>query len=484
MTVTFQSGDITRIRPRLTVVGVGGAGSNAVANMIEQHLQGVDFVICNTDAQSMEGSPCENRVRLGNNITQGLGAGSQPELGRAAAEEAVDEIIDVISGSNMVFIAAGMGGGTGTGAAPVIARLARDQGILTVGVVTKPFDFEGARRMRLAEQGIEDLEQYVDSLITIPNQHLFRIANEHTTLVEAFRMADEVLYAGVRGITDLIVTPGLVDLDFADIRTVMSEMGKAMMGTGEAEGPKRASEAAEAAINNPLLDDVSLNGAKAALINITGGADMTLFDVNEAAERVRQEVDPEASIIWGSALDKEMDGRVRVSMVATGITTQAKATGRSESGITVTPFINKVGANSTSQTASRVADAKSLQARTEALKRELAPLGKVDSERSKQENPASNTQVTDFRKYTTDSPDDSLVSALNHGEDSLAPLPETYPFDPLSSRQNPRDNLEADMSTKLKSQQERHDASSVSLSSFEENEDLLDIPAFLRRQAN
>lgn len=307
------------LKPRITVIGVGGAGGNAVNNMIRSHLEGVEFVIANTDAQAIAQSTADRRIQLGVTVTQGLGAGSRPDIGRIAAEEALEEIIDELRGSNMVFIAAGMGGGTGTGAAPVIARAAREAGILTVGVVTKPFHFEGAHRMRLAEQGIEELEQFVDTLIIIPNQNLFRVANERTTFADAFKMADDVLHSGVRGVTDLMVMPGLINLDFADIRAVMSEMGKAMMGTGQAEGDRRALDAAEAAISNPLLDDVSMKGARGVLINITGGPDMTLFEVDEAANRVRSEVDPDAFIIFGSTFDESLEGRIRVSVVATGM---------------------------------------------------------------------------------------------------------------------------------------------------------------------
>lgn len=307
------------LRPRITVFGVGGAGGNAVNNMIRSNLEGVEFVVANTDAQAIKGSLAERRIQLGTSITRGLGAGSRPDVGRAAAEEQLEEIMACLDGANMVFITAGMGGGTGTGAAPVIARTAREQGILTVGVVTKPFHFEGAHRMRLAEAGIQELQQFVDTLIIIPNQNLFRIANERTTFADAFKMADDVLHSGVRGVTDLMVMPGLINLDFADIRAVMSEMGKAMMGTGEATGERRAIDAAEAAISNPLLDDVSMKGAKGVLINITGGLDMTLFEVDEAANRIRDEVDPDANIIFGSTFDDSLEGKMRVSVVATGI---------------------------------------------------------------------------------------------------------------------------------------------------------------------
>src|ERR671918_168150 len=319
MTINLSMPVSHELRPRITVIGVGGAGSNAVNNMITSHLEGVEFVACNTDAQSLHQSLTERRVQLGSSITQGLGAGARPEIGRAAAEEAIDELLDVLQGSHMVFITAGMGGGTGTGAAPVIARAVREQGILTVGVVTKPFHFEGAHRMRVAEGGLAELQQYVDTLIVIPNQNLFRIANERTTFADAFKLADNVLHMGVRGVTDLMVMPGLINLDFADIRTVMSEMGKAMMGTGEGSGERRAIEAAEAAISNPLLDEVSMRGARGVLINITGGPDMTLFEVDESANRIKEEVDPDANIIVGSTLDESIDGEMRVSVVATGI---------------------------------------------------------------------------------------------------------------------------------------------------------------------
>jgi cell division protein FtsZ len=313
------------LRPRITVVGVGGAGGNAVSNMIRSSLEGVEFVVTNTDAQSLAQNLAERRIQLGTSITRGLGAGSRPEVGRAAAEEVIEELMEQLQGSNMVFITAGMGGGTGTGAAPVIARAAREHGILTVGVVTKPFQFEGAHRMRIAEAGIQDLQQYVDTLIVIPNQNLFRVANERTTFADAFKMADDVLASGVRGVTDLMVMPGLINLDFADIRAVMGEMGKAMMGTGEATGERRALDAAEAAISNPLLEDTSMKGARGMLINITGGLDMTLFEVDEAANRIRDEVDPDANIIFGSTFDATMEGRMRVSVVATGI--EAEVTG-------------------------------------------------------------------------------------------------------------------------------------------------------------
>ncbi|MCX8503018.1 MAG: cell division protein FtsZ [Alphaproteobacteria bacterium] len=319
MTINLSAPDIRELKPRITVFGVGGAGGNAVNNMIEIGLQGCEFVVGNTDAQALTSSKAHRVIQMGMQVTEGLGAGSQPEVGRAAAEEVIDEIRDQLAGAHMVFVTAGMGGGTGTGAAPVIARAARDMGILTVGVVTKPFQFEGTRRMRLAEQGISELQKAVDTLIVIPNQNLFRVANEQTTFADAFAMADRVLYSGVACITDLMVKEGLINLDFADVRAVMREMGKAMMGTGEATGEKRAMRAAEAAIANPLLDDVNMSGARGLLISITGGSDLTLYEVDEAATRIREEVDPDANVIFGATRDDALDGIVRVSVVATGI---------------------------------------------------------------------------------------------------------------------------------------------------------------------
>jgi len=323
MTINLSVPEQTELKPRITVFGVGGAGGNGVNNMIESGLEGVDFVVANTDAQALSQSLADRRIQMGTAITQGLGAGSRPQVGEAAAEEALDEIAQHLTGCHMAFITAGMGGGTGTGGAPVIARAAREMGILTVGVVTKPFQFEGGRRMRIADEGIEELQRYVDTLIVIPNQNLFRVANEKTTFADAFGMADEVLHSGVAGITDLMVRPGLINLDFADVRTVMNEMGKAMMGTGEASGETRAIESAEAAISNPLLDEVSMKGARGVLINITGGMDMTLYEVDEAANRIREEVDPDANIIVGSTFDTALDGSMRVSVVATGIDAEA-----------------------------------------------------------------------------------------------------------------------------------------------------------------
>lgn len=331
MTISLQAPDIRELKPRITVFGCGGAGGNAVNNMIECGLAGVDFVVANTDAQALRLSRADRRVQMGVQVTEGLGAGSMPEVGRSAAEEVLDEIRDQLSGSHMAFITAGMGGGTGTGAAPVIARAAREMGILTVGVVTKPFHFEGPRRMAVAEAGIAELQKSVDTLIVIPNQNLFRIATDRTTFAEAFSMADQVLYSGVASITDLIVKPGLINLDFADVRAVMREMGKAMMGTGESTGENRAIQAAEAAIANPLLDEVSMKGARGLLISITGGRDMKIYEVDEAANRIRQEVEADANVIFGATQDESLDGIIRVSVVATGLDHAAKSTEQQQS---------------------------------------------------------------------------------------------------------------------------------------------------------
>ncbi len=319
MALNLSVPENTELRPRITVFGVGGAGGNAVDNMIAKELEGAEFVVANTDAQALQQSTAPTKLQLGVKVTEGLGAGAKPEIGAHAAAESIEEIVDRLAGSHMCFITAGMGGGTGTGAAPVIAKAAREMGVLTVGVVTKPFQFEGAKRMSQAEHGIEELQKVVDTLIIIPNQNLFRLANEKTTFTEAFSMADDVLYQGVKGVTDLMVRPGIINLDFADIRSVMDEMGKAMMGTGEGTGENRAIEAAEKAIANPLLDEISLKGARGVLINITGSHDLTLFELDEAANRIRAEVDPEANIIVGSTLDDACEGLMRVSVVATGI---------------------------------------------------------------------------------------------------------------------------------------------------------------------
>ena len=343
MTINISIPDVgPNLHPQITVLGVGGSGGNAVNNMMNSNLEGVDFVIANTDAQALQISNCKKNIQLGIKSTRGLGAGMRPDVGKQAAEETLDEISEKLNGSHMLFIAAGMGGGTGTGAAPVIAKLAREKGILTVGVVTKPFHFEGSQRMKIADKGLEELQQYVDTLLTIPNQNLFRIANEKTTFADAFKMADDVLYAGVRGVTDLMVQPGLINLDFSDVKTVMSEMGKAMMGTGEASGEGRAVAAAEAAIANPLIDDVSLKGAKGLIINITGGNDITLYEVDEAANRIKQEVDEDANIIYGTTCDERLEGVVRVSLVATGIDLNSEASPKPLEAVSTLSIDNSV----------------------------------------------------------------------------------------------------------------------------------------------
>jgi len=370
MTINLQMPEIKELKPKITVFGVGGAGGNAVNNMIRSGLEGCEFVVANTDSQALMSSKAERMIQMGAAVTEGLGAGSQPEVGRAAAEEALDEIVDHLSGSHMVFVTAGMGGGTGTGAAPIIARAAREQGILTVGVVTKPFQFEGARRLRIADTGIEDLQSVVDTLIVIPNQNLFRIANEKTTFADAFAMADQVLYSGVACITDLMVKEGLINLDFADVRSVMREMGKAMMGTGEASGDRRAIQAAEAAIANPLLDETSMKGARGLLISITGGKDLTLFEVDEAATRIREEVDPDANIILGATFDESLEGIVRCSVVATGIEREAgEAAAPVEIGSTELSF----GPNSETNGAGEAPSVRAFRSPSPAPAPEIAP---------------------------------------------------------------------------------------------------------------
>ena len=379
MALTLSIPVTNDLSPRITVIGVGGAGGNAVNNMIENALEGCEFVVANTDAQALQQSRAGNKLQLGARVTEGLGAGARPEVGAAAAEESIEDIVDRLSGCHMCFITAGMGGGTGTGAAPIIAKAAREMGVLTVGVVTKPFQFEGARRMRQAENGVEELQKHVDTLIIIPNQNLVRLANEKTTFTEAFALADDVLYQGVKGVTDLMVRPGMINLDFADVRSVMNEMGKAMMGTGEATGEDRAVQAAEKAIANPLLDEISLKGAKGVLINITAGPDLTLFELDEAANRIRSEVDPDANIMVGSTLDPEMAGMMRVSVVATGIDAvkaeaaqPAKAAQPATPAAPVRPTIAAAVAAQTAQPAQHYAEPEAGQ--DEQLYSEQAPM--------------------------------------------------------------------------------------------------------------
>jgi len=446
------------LKPRITVIGIGGAGGNAVNNMIRYQLEGVDFITGNTDAQALAHSLAPHRIQLGLEITQGLGAGSRPDVGKAAAEETVADVMNHIKGSHMVFITAGMGGGTGTGAAPVIAKAAREAGILTVGVVTKPFHFEGSHRMKSAEKGITELQQYVDTLIVIPNQNLFRVANERTTFADAFKMADDVLYSGVRGVTDLMIMPGLINLDFADIRSVMGEMGKAMMGTGEAEGENRAVEAAEAAISNPLLDDVSMRGARGVLINITGGYDMTLFEVDEAANRIRQEVDPEANIIFGSTFDEKMEGIIRVSVVATGIdadTSHPRA------------FGNKIGSHFDNTT-------HLAQEAAQSLNQGLEPHTEV-------EDFDDVLTVTSSQESTKQTPEQSeeSVEHLNSSETYRAPRKLSF-FERLTGRRRTSD-FEEDHFFEQPSSRSKTKVRTDDDLNLDETEEL-EIPAFLRRK--
>src|SRR5687767_13310556 len=383
MTINLKIPDIRELKPRITVFGTGGAGGNAVNNMIVSGLQGCEFVVANTDAQALTMSKAERIIQMGVQVTEGLGAGSQPEVGRAAAEEVIDEIRDHLAGAHMVFVTAGMGGGTGTGAAPIVAQCAKELGILTVGVVTKPFHFEGVRRMRVAETGITELQKAVDTLLIIPNQNLFRVANEKTTFADAFAMADQVLYSGVACITDLMVKEGLINLDFADVRAVMREMGKAMMGTGEASGDKRALSAAEAAISNPLIDETSMKGAKGLLISITGGKDLTLFEVDEAATRIREEVDPDANIILGATFEEALEGVIRVSVVATGIDTEAQAAAAMDARMADIAERAKVGAKPFGQT-----QAAPMLAPTAQLGAKLVNVGGTPAQRQAQSTPS------------------------------------------------------------------------------------------------
>jgi cell division protein FtsZ len=377
--VRIKTPEVHKLSPKITVVGVGGAGGNAVNNMISSALEGCEFLVCNTDSQALDGSLCDNQIQLGANVTGGLGAGAKPEVGESAAQESIDEVMQYLEGSNMAFITAGMGGGTGTGAAPIIAKACRDRGILTVGVVTKPFHFEGTHRMRQAEAGIEEMQGFVDTLIVIPNQNLFRVANEKTTFAEAFKLADSVLQAGVRGVTDLMVMPGLINLDFADIRSAMLEMGKAMMGNGEAEGERRAVEAAESASNNPLLDDVSMKGARGVIINVTGGHDMTLYEVDEACNRIRDEVDPNANIIFGSTFDETMEGTMRVSVVATGIEmNEASKTRGGTGGVRVTAVGKPSGSTEAAKPALERATPTGAKPQTE-VAREMTMMARSDA---------------------------------------------------------------------------------------------------------
>ncbi len=511
MTINLSIPATHQLKPRITVVGMGGAGGNAVNNMITSHLEGVDFVVANTDAQALAQSLSERRIQLGVTITQGLGAGSRPDVGRAATEEAIDEIIEHLQDSNMVFITAGMGGGTGTGGAPIVARVAREHGVLTVAVVPRPFQFEGVHRMRIAEEGIHELQQYVDTLIMIPNQNLFRVANEKTTFADAFKMADDVLSSGVRGVTDLMVMPGLINLDFADVRAVMAEMGKAMMGTGEAEGDRRAVEAAESAISNPLLDDVSMRGAKGVLINITGGYDMTLFEVDESANRIREEVDPDANIIFGSTFDESLAGKMRVSVVATGIETDDEAQG--SLGVAVAPpYLQREAA----QAAYKMQAQSDPDISTEPIVERLTAEAKAKDD-GKALEPAATEGAPEAEPAAGDAagaagpPDDGFVPppAVEPGEGAQPPA-EAEPFAAAAMANGPRPRPERRRGPTLfervtgagRARQTRPEPEKVAESAVAAaaaspaavpadrlapprvEDDLLDIPAFLRRQAN
>ncbi len=488
------------LKPRITVIGVGGAGGNAVNNMIRAKLEGVDFVVANTDAQALALTIAERQIQLGMGLTQGLGAGARPDVGRGAAEEALSEIMEHLNGSHMVFIAAGMGGGTGTGAAPVIARAAREQGILTVGVVTKPFHFEGQHRMKLAEAGIEELTNVVDTLIIIPNQNLFRIANERTTFADAFKMADDVLYSGVRGVTDLMIMPGLINLDFADIRTVMSEMGKAMMGTGEAEGENRALDAAQKAISNPLLDDVSMKGAKGVLINITGGPDMTLFEVDEAANRIRDEVDPNANIIFGSTFDESLVGRMRVSVVATGIDAAAMAQPKPT---VISLAANRPAARPMVQAAPRTEGAAALKAEpmmvpaAQPIVAEAAPASAAVAQQAQPQTfiaprPAEPVQAAPTRLERSADP---FAAAAMENAAPREPVKEKRRGPSLFERVTGTGRARAAAQAATTSQHAQPAAPVAQprlggldpvdrATAPQQQDDLLDIPAFLRRQAN
>ncbi|WP_339714491.1 cell division protein FtsZ [uncultured Sneathiella sp.] len=563
MSINLSVPEQSELKPKILVLGVGGAGGNAVNNMISSELQGVEFVVANTDAQALKQSLAERRIQLGAELTEGLGAGSKPHIGAGAAEEAIEEITGHLEGVHMCFITAGMGGGTGTGAAPVVARAARERGILTVGVVTKPFQFEGNHRMRIAEEGIDELQRYVDTLIIIPNQNLFRIANEKTTFADAFNMADEVLHSGVRGVTDLMVMPGLINLDFADVNTVMNEMGKAMMGTGEASGENRAIEAAEAAISNPLLDDVSMKGARGVLINITGGMDLTLYELDEAANRIRSEVDPEANIIVGSTFDTEMEGRMRVSVVATGIDAlevhkanspnvtsllsvkgegKAASSGARNSGEAAGPMVPAAaavsasgfgasipGGNFSGQPVAQGSDAEESSENMEmgststdnsiihgnlAVDRERDLLSDIDEEMEESEHEPTETEgrdspfaappaiKVDKSPEKLVNPDAQEILSDAAGGKSKKRGPSLFERMTGVSRSFKKDSAKEDASAPVRREPttsraatppapaqapqptRKEPVSSVKIDQKQEDEDLLDIPAFLRRQAN
>ncbi len=502
MALNLRMPEQHELKPRITVFGVGGAGGNAVNNMIEKQLEGAEFVVANTDAQALEQSQSSAKLQLGEQVTQGLGAGARPEVGAAAAEESIEEIVDQLAGAHMCFITAGMGGGTGTGAAPIIAKAARELGVLTVGVVTKPFQFEGAKRMRQAEEGVEELQRVVDTLIIIPNQNLFRLANEKTTFTEAFSMADDVLYQGVKGVTDLMVRPGIINLDFADVRSVMDEMGKAMMGTGEAEGEDRAVQAAEKAIANPLLDEISLKGAKGVLINITGGDDLTLFELDEAANRIRSEVDADANIIVGSTLDPQMNGSMRVSVVATGIDVLE--------GEEISPH-RRAQTEAVSRTVAEVEEVEPEEVQPEPIAAEIVTEPSFVDRHAQQEameadapepvaqpQPVAETAMDDDARR----PGEPTAEALRRLQAAVSKVPDNRIERPVAPRPAEADNggrfainSLIHRMTGTAGREERPDhmratpqvssaETAYSDTSSEEERDRVEIPAFLRRQAN
>lgn len=514
MALNLSVPEENELRPRITVFGVGGAGGNAVNNMIEKQLEGVEFVVANTDAQALQQNQSASRIQLGVKVTEGLGAGARAEVGAAAAEESIEQIVDHLAGAHMCFITAGMGGGTGTGAAPIIAQAAREMGVLTVGVVTKPFQFEGAKRMRQAEAGVEALQKMVDTLIIIPNQNLFRLANEKTTFTEAFSMADDVLYQGVKGVTDLMVRPGLINLDFADVRAVMDEMGKAMMGTGEAEGEDRAKQAAEKAIANPLLDEISLRGARGVLINITGGYDLTLFELDEAANRIREEVDPDANIIVGSTLDPDISGVMRVSVVATGIDVSENAadvpvpTRAAPAFAPAAPVVEEVAETEPAVTAGEpgLFDASPAAAAEEA-KPMFAPASEFQPTAAEEPAPAYQPEVAEDateafvapKAPAPGTPSEDAMARLRTAVQNtgVARTPEQVEEEPAES-ERPRFGIGslinrmsggAESAPKAQPAVRSQPAMSASAPAAEEGElsqeqEKIEIPAFLRRQAN
>ena len=506
MTLNLSVSEKDELKPRITVFGVGGAGGNAVNNMIEKQLKGVDFVVANTDAQALQQSQSSQKIQLGVKVTEGLGAGARASIGASAAEESIEQIVSELSGTHMCFITAGMGGGTGTGAAPIIAQAARELGVLTVGVVTKPFQFEGMKRMRQAEEGVEALQKMVDTLIIIPNQNLFRIANEKTTFTEAFSMADDVLYQGVKGVTDLMVRPGLINLDFADVRAIMDEMGKAMMGTGEAEGEDRAVQASENAIANPLLDEISLRGAKGVLINITGGYDLTLFELDEAANRIREEVDPDANIIVGSTLDTELEGKMRVSVVATGIEAEEISRPAIENPLETSVLAVEEVEEIVEESGQNLSLEEPIVAKTQEIfdevdseilaRRELdqSPgqqnhglMADSRSEETLETQPQSSPGVpspeTLARLKAAVSKESDQKTSLPTGEENLAPERPKFGISSLISRMSRSETVGSGSGISRK--EPNFNADVTEESEFDDLEqEKIEVPAFLRRQAN